>query len=37
MNDHQTFYDELNDETKFVQSHVLNFRDLRKKRKLEKE
>jgi hypothetical protein len=37
MNNHHQFYDELNDESKFVQCHVLNFRELKKKRKLEKE
>jgi len=37
MNDHRTFYDELNDESKFVTGHIMNFRDLRKKIKLEKE
>lgn len=37
MNNHHRFYDELNDESKFVQSHILNFRDLRKAKQLEKE
>lgn len=35
MNNHHTFYDELNDESKFVTGHIMNFRDLRKKRKVE--
>ena len=37
MNNHHRFYDEQNDESKFVQTHVLNFRELRKARKIEKE
>jgi hypothetical protein len=37
MNNHHTFYDELNDESKFVTGHIMNFRDLRKKRKLDLE
>ena len=36
MNDHSRFYDELNDESMFVEHRPLNVRELRKAEKLKK-
>jgi hypothetical protein len=36
MNDHQKFYDKLNDESMFVEHRPLNVRELRKAEQLKK-